>query len=555
VGLDTKLLMLTEHAGMLAPIDYRDLMVAYNTPKEAGAISQEWLRQIAGVSISASETKTSHTAALRLATELRDFHVQLGDWIAENERRSLDSYFVETAVSLDIANGTQTVFVGRKGTGKSANLIHAESTVGKDSRNLVCLMKPVGYEIEGLVRLFARYKLHDIKGYVIESLWKFMLYTEIAAAASRQINEAALWEMTDPHVREFMALLEDERNAFAGDFTIRLERVVASLALVSEAGTDETFRKGISEALHSGALSKLRTVLSKVLSRKRKVLLLVDNLDKPWTRTADLAQLAEFISGLLIATSRVGDQLGRGDKSREAVQFNSAIFLRSDIFEKVLGITLEPDKLSFTRLRWDSEMLLRVIEERYIAAHGPESDPAVMWKRYFCSEVHGVPTREYLSTRILQRPRDIVFLVKAAVTEAVNKKRDRVETKDILEGEKEYSQYALDSILVENVSTVPNLEDLLFEFVGGPSRIDRATLQRHMIKVGMSPVEVSGMIEHLVRLSFFGLQIAGDEFVYSEEVRELKKNQVLSDRFYEADNRERLYEIHRAFRAYLEISD
>src|ERR1700733_8360507 len=42
------------------------------------------------------------------------------------------------------------------------------------------VMYEIGYEIEGLVRLFSKYKEQDFKGYVVESLWKFMLYTELA---------------------------------------------------------------------------------------------------------------------------------------------------------------------------------------------------------------------------------------------------------------------------------------------------------------------------------------------------------------------------------------
>lgn len=546
--------MLAEHSNMLAPIDYRDLVNTYTTPSEAAEFTREWLAPIVEETASISISASAHVSALRLATELKDFHVQLGDWIAENEKASLESYFVETTVSLDIANGTQNVFVGRKGTGKTANLLHAASNISKDPTKLVCLMKPVGYEIEGLVRLFNQYRLRDMKGYVIESLWKYMLYTEIAFATHKQINETAVWLMTDPDVREFMDLFENERNAFSGDFTVRLERVVGTLGGLNTGESNEQFRAGISEALHSGALARLRTTLSKVLSKKSKVLLLIDNLDKPWRATADLAELAEFISGLLIATTRLTEQLNRGGKDRAPVRFDSAIFLRSDIFERVVSVTLEPDKLAYVRLRWDDpEMLIRVIEERYVASHGLDSSPSTMWRKYFCPMVRGVQTREYLTSRILQRPRDVIYLVKSAVSFAVNRRRDRVEEKDILDGEKAYSQYALDSILVENVSVIPQLEQLLFEFVGGPTVVAQDEVKRHMGAVGIDMMRAREVIDHLVGLSFLGLEIREDVFVYSEETRELRKNRVLSSRHLEMSGRPERFQINTPFRAYLEI--
>lgn len=175
-----------------------------------------------------------------------------------------------------------------------------------------------------------------------------MLYTELAIAA-KQINENALWQMNEPDVRELIDVLEDKGNAFEGDFAVRQERLIRKIALVNSEAPSEQFRKGVSESIHSQSLGKLRVALGRVLSRKNKVLL----LDKPWTKTADLEQLAEFLKGFLTATERIGLELSRAEKDRKAVIFNSAILLRSDTFDKIIDITLESDKLSFTRMRWE----------------------------------------------------------------------------------------------------------------------------------------------------------------------------------------------------------
>lgn len=553
-GFKISTLMISEQDDLLAPMDYRDAFRYYTIPKEAASAVDEWLLPIKHEDSTLETIKANRSKALRLATELKDFHLQLGDYIAEDESGSLNSYFVETTVSQDILNGTQNVFVGRKGTGKSANLIHANDVIGADVQNLVCLIKPVGYEIEGLVRLFAGYTTNDFKGYVIESLWKFMLYTELAKAATEQIKQEELWRLTEPESKALVDLLEDEEQAFAGDFAVRLERMVSRLELVPKTEASDLFRKGISEALHVGVLGKLRTLLMRVLVRKRQVILLVDNLDKSWTKRADLAQLAEFLLGLLIATSRVGEELSRSGKEKMPVNFSSAIFLRSDIFEKVQAAALEPDKLSFTRLRWDDdEVLLRVIEERYIASHGPESDPANMWHRYFCPQVQGVPTREYLVNQILKRPRDIVYLVKSAVSFAVNRKHDRVEEKDILDAEVAYSQYALDSILVENGISIPQLEDVLDQFSGSSAILSHA-LARQTVSRAIIPIEkVNNAIEHLVRLSFLGVETESDSFVFSDESRELRRNIVLAQRYCERTGSDPRYLINRAFRTFLRV--
>ncbi len=555
-GFDVNTIMLTELHDMLAPIDYRDAMMYYTTPPEAGRLTEEWLLPIAVEQKKTVDIQASYASALRLATELKDFHLQLGDFVAENESAGLREYFVETTISADLLNGMQGVFVGRKGTGKTANLIHAQDVLGDDVRNLVCLIKPVGYEVEALVRLFAAYKVQDYKGYVIESLWKFMIYTEIAHAAVKQMNQGALWELTEPDARALFDLLADEDRVFSGDFAVRLERVVKSLDLVPESQSGEHFRRGISEALHGGALAELRNCLERFLKGKRRVILLVDNLDKPWTKTADLAQLSDFLLGLLTATSRVAVELNEGERTGRDAKFNGVIFLRSDIFERVISAAREPDKLPYVRLRWDDpELLIRVIEERYIASHGPDSDPAAMWHRYFCPNVKGIPTREYLLSRILKRPRDVIFLVKAVVSFAVNRKHDRVEERDVLDGEKQYSQYALDSILVENGITIPQLEAVLFEFVGGPPVLKEQDVVDLIVRASIPRSKVLEVIAHLVKLSFLGIQIAEGEFGYSDEPRELKKLLVLGERFLQQRPGERRYQINPPFRSYLEIAE
>jgi len=553
-GFGIQSLMISEQDDLLAPIDYRDSLRYYTTPKEAADAVEEWLLPIRHEDGVVETAKSNRSKALRLATELKDFHLQLGDYIAEDESSTLNSYFVETTVSQDILNGTQNIFVGRKGTGKSANLIHASEMIGGDTQNLVCLIKPVGYEIEGLVRLFAGYTTKDVKGYVIESLWKFMLYTELAKAAADQITQEELWRLTEPDAKALVDLLGDEQQAFGGDFSVRLERMVNRLDLVPDSGGNDVLRKGISEALHVSVLGKLRTVLLRVLNRKRQVILLVDNLDKSWTKSADLVQLADFLLGLLIATSRVGEELSRSGKENMPVNFSSAIFLRSDIFEKVQESALEPDKLSFTRLKWDDdELLLRVIEERYVASHGSNSDPADMWHRYFCPQVRGVPTREYLVNQILKRPRDIVYLVKSAVSNAVNRKHDRVEEKDITDAEIAYSQYALDSILVENGISIPQLQEALDQFSGSPSVVTRTVTRQTVSRANIPVEQVDYSIERLIRLSFLGVETSADTFVFSDESRELRRNSVLARRYCEQTNSEPRYMINRAFRAFLQV--
>ena len=114
-------------------------------------------------------------------------------------------------------------------------------------------------------------------------------------------------------------------------------------------------------------------------------------------------------------------------------------------------------------------MLLRLIEERFFAVRRPRTDPAELWERFFCPKVNDMDTREYLLSRVLPRPRDMVYLCNAAVMAAVNSRNDRVEEADILAAEKNYWQFAYQALLVENGITVQEFEDVLLEFVNSDS--------------------------------------------------------------------------------------
>lgn len=553
--MDVPLLMLVEHSDVLSPLDYREILRYYTKPSEAATLVRDWIEPIARGQREALPAQKRYAAALRLATELKEFHHQLGEYVAENEAERLSEYFLETTAYQEEMSGSQRLFIGRKGTGKTANLPRGAAEINKDIRNLVCLIKPVGYEVEGLVRLFSSYKERDFKGDVIESLWKFMLYTELARTALEQIEGRALWELTEKDAAALAELLEAENGTLAGDFTVRLERVVDAITPISSYGGVQQFRTGISEALHSGALGELRKVLKRVLARKRQVFIFIDNLDKPWNRHADLNQLGDFLLGLLTAAAQVGEELRHDDRNQPGVKVNIAIFLRSDIFARITAAAREPDKLSHTRLLWDDpEMLFRIVEERYKASHGPHSDPSDMWGRYFVPEVRQHPIKEYLAGRILPRPRDIVYLVKAAVSFAVNRGHERVEERDIVDAEKQYSQYAIDSIMVENGITVPQLQDVVLEFAGSDAILRESAVKAKILAARLPEPVADSVVQHLVSLTFLGQEVRPDEFVFTDDWKELRKNSVFAERLASEKGVERRYKVHPAFHAYLEIN-
>jgi hypothetical protein len=205
LGMDVPLLMLSE-GNFLAPVDYRDLLCHYQTSAEAASHLETWLKKIEKSLYEHQATYQSYAANLRLATELKG--LQFGESAAENEPEDLvNTYFVETAAYRDAFEGRHGIFVGRKGAGKTANLLKLDVELRKNKRNLVCVIKPVAYELQGIIELLKKYKTLDSKGYVVESLWKYLLYTEIAHAVAEELRHEPSGTLGADEV-ELLALLE-----------------------------------------------------------------------------------------------------------------------------------------------------------------------------------------------------------------------------------------------------------------------------------------------------------------------------------------------------------
>lgn len=536
-----------------SPIDYRDLLYVYSTAKACLNHADDWL---AGQTAELSRLLTTqpHTQdVIELAVELKS--LRIGESVAEYESNELIDYFVETAGYAQVLERNTTVFVGRKGTGKTANLIRAAERLRADKRNLVCVIKPYSYELEGVLSLMTRYKETGDQSYLVESLWKFLIYSEIANAAFTELENKAAAPVPGSPEYEFIEFMNGPGAICQNEFAVRLETAVSDLLGLETGERDLSQRRDtIAETLHGGVIQELRAHLGRVLSGRNRVAVLVDNLDKAWQKGADVEKMAGFILSLLSIVGRITDEFARSDHWREGVAITLAVFLRSDIYAQVTKSAREPDKIPLSRLDWDNDLLLRVIEERYVASHGQDARPEDIWTKYFCSKVHGIATKDYILSRILPRPRDIIYFCSAAIAAAVNRQHSVVEEDDVLAAEAQYSQFALEALHVENGISMSDLDNVLYEFAGTQSRLTQEDVKNCITQSGTPEENVTEFIDHLRRLSFLGLQTGDKHFEYVYDMRTEPVVSALA-RHRIAEGKPVEYEIHPAFRAYLDIAE
>jgi hypothetical protein len=511
-GVGRPLLMLAE-ADFYSPVDYRDLLRVYGSANAAAQAVDEWLSE-QQVLKALPEVRARSADQKRREATLRS--INLGDPVAENETAELSEYFVETTAYREVLTRHLALFVGRKGSGKTANLIIAARDLVSDRRNLVVVVKPASYEFDGLVALIKRYRGEGDQGFLIEAIWKFLLLTSIASELADELRAHHNAALAGTINGAFLEFVDTHPELFEVEFASRLELVITSLSGLPEREASVLKRRvGISEALHQGTLQRLEQLLAPLLKDRQRVAVLVDNLDKGWARESDIEELSYFILGLLGSIGRVLAGIAKPQRQDSAPVITAAIFLRSDIYQQVIKLAREPDKLAVIRVDWpDEALLLRIVQDRYAVSQGLE-DGEELWQEYFCPEIDGIDTKAYLLHRVLPKPRDFIYLCATALSLAANRGATRVEPADVHAAERVYSQNAIEALLVENGLSVKEMEGILIELLGGASVITIGDLRAKLGSAGVEEDRHSTVIDHLFELSLIGVAVAPGNYRFS----------------------------------------
>lgn len=548
VGFEVPVLMLAEE-DYLAPFDYESRLKAYSSAQECEAFARDWLSSLRAES-GVEFTRSGSRSRSKLG------RLRFGEHVAENEVRRLSEYFIATAAYQEVVSARDSIFVGHRGTGKTANALHAYDEVAQNKTNLAVLIKPPGIEYPAIMAAVGRLQAQQ-HGYFFDALWRFVIQTEIAAAALARIDERPPGVPLADEEERFSAYLSGAPFDVRADLSVRLEQALDHL-VATLAPSPEPARKDrdlINEAFHSSALVELRHHLGPVLKGRKRVAVFVDNLDKGWERGADFDVVARMILGLLVARGNVVRDFGKEDYWRDRVALTVAVFLRSDIYNYLRAAAREPDKLPISTIAWrDPSVLLRVLEERFLASDAAPADASEMWQDYVCETVRGVSTKQYLVETVLPRPRDLVYLCNAAVGYAIDRQHDRVQEDDFLSAEATYSQYAYDALLVENGVTIPEIRDGLLGFLGSPAVMSTGDALTALKLAGISEARLQLVFDKLVAASFFGLETHANRFTYPEVGTELAKASVQAAQL-EENPLSRRVQIRKAFRTFLESID
>ena len=522
-GFRRPLIMLA-HAPYEPPVDYEKWLSVHDTAEACVARAKTWLSEVSA-GLAHRRPRRGHVGS-RISQPIDIRSLFLGDLVAEHEADKLHEYFVETSPFYQALDGPLTILVGRRGTGKTAILYAIDSDMRQTTGNHVTILKPVGYEIHGLIRVLEEIRQRSERGFLIESLWKYLIYSEIATNVVMEIRNRPIYQTRTTNEDIFLEYCDAHADILSTPFSERIESAVSSLEGVGEIADASEQRLKISEDLHSSFIGELRRQLGIVLADADSLTLLIDGLDEPWGPGEHVAHLAELIGGLLGVAQYIPNDFRHSSSRVRSVNAKITVLLRSDIFAFIQHLIPEQDKLPIARVTWnDKDLLLRVLEERMLYGAPKQRTAADIWTELFPAEVVGLTCPEFMLDTVLPRPRDLIHLLKATVSSAINRGGAKVSQEDFLAAREQYSQYAFHSILKEDDPGKGKLEAVLYEFAGATAKLKREDIESRFALAGVEGEDVDFYLDLLCDVSFLGIKtVTGFRYSGDEEERRTLRN-------------------------------
>ena len=553
VACGRRLLMLGEDIGG-GPVDYRDLQRSYKSAADAASITQEWLaplpREIRDLELvtqaDITSTSTQDVPLLR--------KVQIGDYVAENELTDLADYFVETVEFEDALFGTFEVFVGRKGSGKSAVTHMVADRLREDTRNVVSVISPKGYELTQIHKLVMGSDL-STRNRFVEGLWKYLLSTEALKAIWNDLESKPLdasWSEAELRVKDQVDALQDVMDL---SFASRIIQVIQNQRLSID-GSVEITESEILGRLQSKELQNLRDVICGYLSSERRELtLLLDDMVPGWESAEQRVQLSRILLSMVVASRDLWRdweyRMARAGYRGPSI----LLFLRTDIFASILQESDEPDKIEHRPVFWeDGDALLNLINMRILSSLREDLDGVLNWNDLLEPGFSFDAMKQVIETSLLRRPRDIIYYFGRVFFNANRRKATKLAKRDFDGAMRDYSEYALQALGSEWSPHIPELEDTLLEFLGGTHDITYGELHSRLTSSGVDPRDVEGAVRFLVDAQFLGLAIDESGYRFATTPRESATMMRQAGRFIHDRGGQRKFRIHRAFRQSLGLS-
>ena len=458
IGLGKQVLVL-QHEPIAPILDLGSVARPIETENQAQEIVNSWIENQTRLQLTQSDQANRRAAKRQQVERIRT--VYLGHPDALQDNRLLD-YFVRTKEFEDAIEGRRTFFTGRRGSGKSANFQAMRAEISDIPSLVPVEIAPDDFELESISTFLGKeYGLSDPR-FVFQHVWTYVLSSEILKSLAERTDR--LYQSPDDQNRRYLRQYYDDHYGLLSlDFA---SRVISVLTTVIAANPNIT-----GEERQSRAEKQIKALRDYELGRRLKEFAeredityfgIADDLDKHWR--PDSQQSID----LLISLIAEADRLQRQFQGR----LKLVLFLREDIYDVLARFDDDLVKRNLVRMEWTQSNLRHLVAERLaIAADEPNDDDEATWSVIFPEPVQQTKASDYILSRVLPRPRDVLDLCQKAIDQAQRNGHRFVTEQDVLDGEATFSESLFWSLAGEFRGLYPQLEEVLIEFAGIPASL------------------------------------------------------------------------------------
>ncbi len=430
--------------------------------------------------------------------------IDLGSSDAESDDR-LGEYFVTTPYVTEALSGRKTLFIGRKGSGKSALFREFPRLIGLEQPDLVTVsLTPDAYLWDAL-RGYREKGVSEAGAH--RNAWKLTLAVNIASVLVEQNYSAQSdAEAAADVLRRF---LKDNfgDSALPKRGALKVLKGIRALNVSAFGFGGGLNRDEVSDQdLTSGLIDKLFELIAQCVDEVGVVVLL-DRLDEEWDGSDDAETL---LIALLVVAKSLNDELRpKGDRAGLKV----LVFLRTDIYAGLGARADGPqfddqDKHRGTEqpVIWTVPLLREMLDERLPGSTTVDDlfEPGGMRGE---SSAFG-----YVVTRTFLRPREVIQFVEECQRLAPADAKEI--SKDVVrQAENRYSRWKVQDLKREFARVHPELSDLLDALQGGYQRYNSLEELAERIRTQKPQLAETADTARLLRVLFeasvIGYQVRG----------------------------------------------
>lgn len=371
--------------------------------------------------------------------------VDLGAVDAEADS-NLDAYFITTPYVDAAFAGRKAIFLGRKGSGKSALFRQLDRLASERSPNsMVIPVTPDHYA-------WAALRSYKEQGLLAEqahaNAWKLTLAMEIAAALAgldRSWDKDASQQLDV--LRKFLG---DNFGTINPSLAQTASKVIRGLKQfnISAFGFGAGMQRELSESALTPAVVDELLKLLRAPTREQNVLIALDRLDDSWDGSEESRNL---LIGLLKAAKEINDSFREPERDP---LIRVLVFLRSDIYDVLRFDDKDKHRSTEESIIWTPDLLKEMLGRRLPSGVGVDDLFEAGYMRGSISPF------TYLVKRTFLRPREVLQFTQECLSQADPSAQEI--SKDLLRSaEERYSRWKVSDLQQEFVKSFPGFPALI----------------------------------------------------------------------------------------------